>query len=65
MALTQPIPHNAPNSRDVEASKVLAVHNKSTASRLVPLRAVPHANVPGESAGTKVAGAASISGGAR
>lgn len=65
MALTQPIPRNAPNSRDTEAAEVLALHNKSTNGRLVPLRAVPYANVPGANAGTKVAGAANLNGGAR
>lgn len=64
MPATQPIPRNAPSSSDVEADRVLAVHNRGTDNRRKP-PGVPHVRgtVPGENAGTKVAGGGNITGG--
>lgn len=55
MAAIQGIPRNAPNSRDLEAAAVLALHNKATAGRTIPLQAVPPTNMG--TPGSKVAGA--------
>lgn len=58
MPAIQPIPRNAPTSASVEASKVLALHNRSTEARTrTPRWNAPGTRtgpIPGENSGTRV-----------
>lgn len=64
MPATQPIPRNAMSSSEVEAARVLGVHNKATEGRRKPPGVqVQRDTVPGENAGTKVSGGGEITGG--
>lgn len=63
MALTQKIPRNAPDPASVEATAVLAAHNKATTGRLKTHRKTASGNVPGGTSGTQVAGQTPLSGG--
>jgi len=64
MPATQPIPRNAMSSSDIEADRILGVHNKATDGRRKPPGVqVQRGTVPGENAGTKVSGGGNITGG--
>jgi hypothetical protein len=63
MPATQPIPQRRPDPATAEAAAVLALHNAATLGRRVDHPVPQHSFVPGETAGSKVAGSMSISGG--